>query len=69
MAKNAYAWGKMKKKKKKEPSPGDRILNEFRAKQKKIAHKEKKNRKKAKKEKKAKKAKKEWYQKQGHRHQ
>ena len=44
-------------------------MNEFRAKQKKIAHTEKKNRKKAKKEKKAKKAKKEWYQKQGHRHQ
>jgi hypothetical protein len=61
MAKNAYAWGKMKKKE--EQSPGDRILNEFRAKQKKIAHTEKKKRKKAKKEKKAKKSKKEWYQK------
>ena len=38
-------------------------MNEFRAKQKKIAHTEKKKRKKAKKEKKAKKSKKEWYQK------
>jgi hypothetical protein len=68
MAKNAYAWGKMKKKKK-EPSPGHRILNEFRAKQKKIAHKEKKKTRKLENRKKAKKAKKEWYQKQGHRHQ
>jgi hypothetical protein len=63
MAKNAYAWGKMRKKK--EPSPGQRILNEFRAKKKKIAHNEKKKENVIK----AKKAKKEWYQKQGHRHQ
>ena len=51
--------------KKKEPSPGQRISNEFRAKKKKIAHNEKKKENVIK----AKKAKKEWYQKQGHRHQ
>jgi hypothetical protein len=63
MAKNTYAWGKMRKKQ--EPSPGQRILNEFRAKKKKIADNEKKKENVIK----AKKAKKEWYQKQGHRHQ
>ena len=67
MAKNAYAWGKMRKKK--EPSPGQRILNEFRAKQKKIAHDNEKKTRKLEHMKKAKKAKKEWYQKQCHRHQ
>ena len=67
MANNAYAWSKMKKKK--EPSPGQRILNEFRANKKKIAHEEKKNTRKLENMKKAKKAKKEWYQKQCHRHQ
>ena len=56
-------------KKKKEPSPGQRILDKFRANKKKIAHEEKKNTRKLENMKKAKKAKKEWYQKQGHRHQ
>ena len=56
-------------KKKKEPSPGQRILNEFRAKQKKIAHDNEKKTRKLEHMKKAKKAKKEWYQKQCHRHQ
>ena len=55
--------------KKKEPSPGQRILDKFRANKKKIAHEEKKNTRKLENMKKAKKAKKEWYQKQCHRHQ
>jgi hypothetical protein len=58
----SYAWGK--KKKKKETSEGQRVLDEFRAKRKKIDHKEKEKTRKLENAKKAKKAKKKWYQKQ-----
>jgi len=57
----SYAWGK---KKKKETSEGQRVLDEFRAKRKKIDHKEKEKTRKLENAKKAKKAKKKWYQKQ-----
>ena len=62
MAKHAYAEGNMEKKK--EPSPGQRILNEFRTKQDMIAHHEKKKTRKLEIMKKVKKAKEELYGKQ-----